>query len=57
MSVILLHDVLNSCKNNVTSRERETQAPHTTRCHMLLLQTHTEAQTHILLGVSVEMLI
>lgn len=43
MAVLLLHDVLHSCNNNVTLGERETQAPHRTRCRMLLLQTHAES--------------
>lgn len=47
MSVLLLHDVFNSCKNNVTSGQPETQAPHITRCHMLLLQTYAESHRHI----------
>lgn len=54
MSVLLSHDVLHSCKNNVTSGE--TQAPHITRCCMLLLQTHAETHRHKFLPrVSAEM--
>lgn len=47
MSVLLLRDVLHSCKNNVTLGDPETLAAHITRCHISLFETHAESLTCI----------